>query len=187
MRKSFSLFAFSLVLTAQVAQACTELRPLDFQDLQYAATVVVGRVENYHIVPDENGHQRRRALLTTPDLSTMLREGLARQDSIGTDYARFDVVVDEVLIGRPVRSFSAVWDSVTLPEPKQIGAGPFLIALYDPNSPTPADYSFGDDVSLSRKLALLTVLQAPCTRAYFLDANSRDARGVRRFLKGRKP
>lgn len=186
MHKCLSLIVLSLLFSTQAAQACTELRPLNVQHLQYADTVVVGRIENYHLILDEDARQQRRAILATPDLPRMLRDALAKQGSFGTDYARFDVRVTEVLMGRPPASFSAVWDDMTFGEPKDVGTGPFLIALYDPKSPMPDDYSFGENVSLSRKLSLLTVMQASCARAFLMDINSKDAVDIRRFLKDRK-
>ncbi len=186
MHKCLSLFALSLLLNTQTAQAYMELRPLNVQDLQYAATVVVGRIENYHLIRDEGARRERRAVLAAPNLSPVLREMLAKQDNFSTDYARFDVLVEEILIGKPQMSFSAVWHSMTFGEPKEIGAGPFLIALYDPKSPMPDDYSFGENVSLTRKLSLLTVMQASCARAFFMDIGSKDAVDIRRFLKDRK-
>lgn len=186
MHKCLSLFALSLSFSMQAAQACTELRPLNVQHLQYADTVVVGRVENYHLILDEDARQQRQAFLAAPDLSSMVRKALTKQGSFGADYARFDVLVDEVLTGKPPMLFSAVWDSMTSGEPMQMGTGPFLIALYDPKSPMPDDYSFGENVSLSGKLRLLTVMQASCARAFLVGIHSKDAVDIRRFLKDRK-
>ena len=59
------------------------------------------------------------------------------QESLLPDYARFDVQVKEVLVGRAPNRLSVTWDNSTFGEPEQMAAGPYLIALRRPGSASP--------------------------------------------------
>lgn len=124
-----------LLCTGHPALACAIPAELDLRDVQYADTVVVGRIENYRIVLDEAvREERRKWLAESKDMPPKLRDILTNQKGFLTDYARFDVIVDEALSGKPQESFSATWDNSTFGEPEKLGPGPFLIALRDPKS-----------------------------------------------------
>lgn len=90
---------------------------------------MVGRIVNYRIVLDPVARQNRQRQLDRPDLSPSYRETLERQTTFLSDYARFDVIVDEVLRGTPPRRFSVTWDNSTFGEPATIKPSQYLIAL----------------------------------------------------------
>lgn len=73
-------------------------------DVNYADVVVVGRIANYRIVRDE---AFRRRMLASPRLSADMRRIYEDpRQSLMSDYARFDIFVDEVLVGRTPRRLS---------------------------------------------------------------------------------
>ena len=171
------LIAVALALAAASApvpaRACMADSPLDLSDVQYANAVVIGRIANYQIVADR---AIRREL------------GLARHAPPGRlmpDYARFDVIVDEVLLGNVGRSVRVTWDNSTFPEPDSMPAGPYLIALRARGSPTPPLRGPSATTSPSREPALPTVLQAPCSAPFIFEQASKEAQGVRRILERR--
>jgi hypothetical protein len=65
------------------------------------------------------------------------RKLLSEQKGFLDDYARFDVLVDEVLVGNPPKVLTVTWDNSTFSESDKLGEGPFLIALREPGARTP--------------------------------------------------
>jgi hypothetical protein len=83
---------------------------MELADIKYADVVVVGHISNYTIV---------------------------RDPSFFSDHSRFDVLVDEVLIGKAPRTLTVIWDNSTFSEPETMPSRPFLIALRDSSSKRP--------------------------------------------------
>lgn len=97
------------------------------------------------------------------------------------DYARFEVQVEKVFFGRAPRTVSVTWDNSTFGEPDQLASGPYLIALRRPGSVRgPSGTVLPGPVREA-----LTLLQAPCSRAFIYEVASEEARGVRRLLDAR--
>jgi hypothetical protein len=162
--------ASSLAITAmEPAQACPFLRDINLNDIKHASVVVVGRVSHYEIVLDQTARQQRKEMLAkSPNMPPELRKRLSEQKGFLSDYARFKVLVDQVLLGQAPRSITVTWDNSTFAEPERMRPGPFLIALRKaPSSSQPK---------------LLTVLQAGCAPPFIFKHESSEARAVRQLL-----
>ena len=161
------------------AEACLMDARFELDDIQYADVVVVGTISDYHLVLDPVARERFKSLVAKyPDLWKSSSE----PSSFVTDYAQFQVVVDEVLRGEAPRELSVTWDNSTFGEPKSIPSGPFLIALRDPHSRTPPLRGASATVAPSPEPDTLTVLQAPCARAFLFEAGSKEAQMLRQKL-----
>jgi hypothetical protein len=175
MRRYLYAMALSLlaVLGAAPAHACRMVATLDVGDIRYASVVVLGRISHYEIVLDQAARQRRQDLLArSPDMSPALRKLLSDQKAFSSDYARFDVHVDEILAGRASKTLSVTWNNSTFGEPDKMPEGPFLIALL------PGAAGLGSDKAKS-----LTVLQSPCALPFILEKASAEANAVRAILR----
>ncbi|NLR74480.1 hypothetical protein HF682_04850 [Leeia sp. IMCC25680] len=135
-------------------------------DLQYASTVVIGRVTHYEIVRDED---IRKRFPDRPPTQSYL-----------SDYARFTIAVDRVLAGQASPTLTVTWDNSTFGEPEHMDEGPYLIALRSPKSRTPPLRGPSATILPSAEPDILTVLQAPCAPAFFFDASSDEAMAIRR-------
>ena len=124
------------------------VRP-NLADVRLADVVVIGRISNYRIVRNEPG--------------------------LVSGHARFDVQVDEVLVGRASGRLSVTWYNSTFAVPDQMPAGTYLIALRRP----------GSTIMPSPDPNALTPLQAPCSSAFILEIGSEEAGIVRWFLDSR--
>ena len=182
MQRHWFLSAILLALLAsQPTHACRIRAATVLADVKYADVVLVGRISNYGIVRD---HEERQRMLKIPNLSAEMRK--MYEDPTETllwDYARFDVEVDEVLVGKAPRKITATWDNSTFGEPGKMAPGPFLIALRDPSSKGPPIRGPSATILPSRERRILTVLQAPCAGPFLFDAQSEEARTVRQILK----
>jgi hypothetical protein len=166
------------------AQACRIRVPPVLEDVRYAGVVVVGRISNYRIVRDE---AFRRRMLASPRLSPDMRKTYEDPAiSLLPDYARFDVHVDEVLVGRPPRRLSVTWDNSTYGEPKQMAAGSYLIALRSPASVGPPLRGPSAAIFANPEPKIRTLLQAPCSSAFIYEASSQQAGAIRRILDARR-
>jgi len=173
-------WALAMLATAAPARACVESPPLVPGDIRYADVVVVGRIANYAIVPDAEGRRRLRHLLHIPADSPR-----AREMTVLGDYARFTILVDEVLAGRAGPTLIATWDNSTFPEPETMAPGPYLIALRDPRSRMPPLRGPSATILPNLEPGSLTLLQAPCSAPFLFEAGSEQAAAVRRILEGR--
>ena len=154
----------------------------ELADVRFADAVVVGRIANYRIVLDQEIRRQRRQLLAKPDLSPYLRRLYETQTSFLSDYARFDILVDEVLIGRPGRRLTVTWDNSTFSEPASMPRGPFLIALRSPRSKMPPLRGPSAYIAPNPEPDTLTMLQAPCASPFLFEHGSEEARAVRRII-----
>lgn len=139
---AIALIIFFLTAAAP-AHACQVMKRLDPQHITYASIVVVGRISDYEIVPDQPAKP---------------------------GFGRFKIQVDEVLVGRPVRTLIANWFNSTFAFPDKLAEGPFLIGLHELNYPEPKS---------------LVVLQAACTPPLILETASAEAKAVRKILSER--
>lgn len=162
------------------ASACRiYVRPV-LEDVRLADVVVVGRIEHYRVVRDE---AFRRRMLKSPRLSAELRSIYADpHKSLMPDYVRFDVRVEEVLLGRASRRLSVTWDNSTFGEPESMPPGPYLIALRRPTSPMPPLRGPSAAIMPAPDPRALTLLQAPCSSAFVYEAGSEEARRIRAIL-----
>lgn len=182
MLRSRSIAAVAVIgaLAGTSAYACRVHKELVPGDIRYADVVVTGRIVNYRIVRDE---AFRRRMLASPMLTPDMRRFYADKNAgVISDYARFDVLVDEVLVGKAPRRISVTWDNSTFGEPKTMDAGRFLIALRKTDSRTPPLRGPSATILPSPEPGSLTVLQAPCADAFILANAGDQARAVREIL-----
>ena len=130
-------FGLSVVLVAKPTNACMTIEALRLDDIKYASVVVIGRITNYEVVLDQAVRQERKKELARPNLSPEFRKVLSEQKHFMSDYARFNVVVDEVLVGKPQEVLYVTWDNSTFGEPEKLEEGLFLIALREPDAKIP--------------------------------------------------
>ena len=144
-----------LSFAAVPAQSCMVQAPTRLEDVhQYASIVVVGRIENYKIIPSPNG-----------------------------DYARFDIRVDKVLKGRPPQMLTVTWDASNYGNPKTMAPGQYVIALRDPASKAPPLRGPSATIFPTPEPKRLTVLNPPCTTGFIFPSASREAAEVERILR----
>jgi hypothetical protein len=151
--------ALFVMLAAQPAIACMMNAGFNPEDIKYASVVVIGRITNYEIVRP-------------------------KKDYALSDYARFKVLVDEVLVGQPPKVISVTWDNSTFGEPEKMAEGPYLIGLRDPGAKRPPLRGPSATVLPSPEPEALTVLQAPCAPAFIIKATSDSAKKIREILNG---
>ena len=161
----------SILFGALPASACRARAALELGDIQYAGVVVVGRIEKYEIVQP------------TDEISNFWRRKSGKK-RILSDYARFEVVVDEVLAGQPPQVIPVTWDNSTFAEPEEMMAVPYLIGLREPGAKTPPLRGPSATTLPSPDQNSLTVLQAPCAAAFIFVATSAEARTIREALGG---
>ena len=179
---SVLIVVLSIALAVMLASACAEMAVLRLDDIEYASVVVIGRITNYRVVLDQSARQRNKEMLAQPEWSPEVRQLLSEQDSFLSDYARFDVLVDEVLVGEPPAILSVTWDNSTFSEPEKMDEGPFLIALRAPDAMIPPLSGASATIMPPPEPQLLTVLQAPCAPPFVFPVTSVEARAVRDML-----
>jgi hypothetical protein len=156
--------------------------PPRWDDVRFADIVVVGRISNYRIVRDPEIRRQRREQLADPDLPASLREIFENQTSFLSDYARFDILVDDVLAGKAGRKLTVTWDNSTFGEPDSMPGGQYLIALREPSSNAPPLRGPSATILPNREPGSLTVLQAPCSSPFIVESPSDNATAIRAFL-----
>jgi hypothetical protein len=174
--------ALAFLLASQPAEACITYAPLDLKDVKYADVVLVGSVSNYRIIRDP---KFRKKMLSNPKLPPNMRKLYKGQNSLLSDYARFDIEVHEVLAGKAPTKLSVTWDNSTFGEPEKIPPGPFLVALRKPSSKIPPLRGASATILPTPDPHSLTLLQAPCSSPLMFESRSGEARTIRRLLARR--
>jgi hypothetical protein len=103
-----------------------------------------------------------------------------------TDYARFDVVVNEVLLGEASTVLSVTWHNLTYGEPETMPAGPYLIAIRDPHSDPAFTGTRVDGLVQSPDQRSPVVLQTICSEPFIFSVSSERARAIRDALRERE-
>lgn len=163
--------SLTVMLAAEPASACMMMAGLKLEDIKFASVVVIGRIVNYEIARSND------------EVSEFWRKSSGRKDVL-SDYARFNVLVDEVLFGHPPTVIPVTWDNSTFGEPKEMKEGPYLIALREPGSKIPPLRGPSATVLPTPEPNLMTILQAPCAPAFILEATSAEAKTIRDMLGG---
>ncbi|MCV9961415.1 hypothetical protein OIU34_05830 [Pararhizobium sp. BT-229] len=167
------------MLANGAASACAMRVEIDLHDVEYADVVVVGRIANYEVVLDPVARQRHKEILARfPDMP----EALRNVSGFMSDYARFDVLVDEVLRGTAPKTLSVTWDNSTFREPEHMPTGSFLIALRSASSQMPPLRWPSATILPTPDTDALTVLQAPCAIPFLFENASNEAGLVRQIL-----
>jgi hypothetical protein len=180
-----AVVAVSTILTTKPAIACLLMAPRALSDIKYADVVVLGKITNYELVLDQSARRQRQERLSQPDLAPDLRRMLSEQKRFLSDYARFKVLVEEVLVGQPANVISVTWDNSTFGEPENMPEGPYLIGLRNPSSRIPPLRGPSATVLPTPEPNSLTVLQAPCASAFIFEAMSPQAKTIREILGGK--
>jgi hypothetical protein len=143
------------------ASACTTDAEIVFDDVKYADIVVVGEIANYKVV--------------TPP---------GEKPGFLPDYARFDILVDEVLKGQVGKTLTVTWDNSTFGDPDSIPPGQYLIALRSPKSTSIPPLRGPSATILPRpEPAAPTLLQAACADPFMFLSTSESAKAVRKILQ----
>lgn len=174
--------ATAVVMTGGSAQACYAPARLELEDVKYADAVISGRIVNYRIVRDQKARRDRRALLAlSPNMAPEMRKELKAQKDFLTDYASFEIVVEQVLKGKTPRKVSVTWDNSTFGEPEML-RGRHLVALRDPRSKAPPLRGPSATFFPNPRRDVLTVPQAPCAPAFVFKEDEQAARQLRRLM-----
>lgn len=180
MQRSWFCVAMMVGLAiSEPALACRIFRPIVLEDVQYADVVLVGRISEYRVIRDEGFRQQ---MLSKPNLSSADRERYEGAESLLPDYARFQIEVEQVLVGHTQDRLSVTWDNSTFGEPEDMPAGPFLIALRLPSSTSPPLRGPSATFFPNAEPGLFTLLQAPCSSPFLFEAGSDEAARVRQIL-----
>lgn len=151
------------------ANACIVRAPFEPEDVLYADAVVIGRVANYEVIKDYEAREQREGLIARIPL---LRDFLTEDRGYLSDYARFEVRVDKVLLGNVEDVFTVTWDNSTFGEPKSVEDDIYLIAVRDPSKPAPPLRGPSATILPAPEKETLSLLQAPCSGAFLLPIDS---------------
>ena len=172
---------FIIMVASEPAQACMIDAELDLNDIKYANVVVIGSIANYKVVLDPKARQSHREMTTeTPEL-----RDLPQPSGFLSDFARFDIKVEEVLVGKVPQIITVTWDNSTFGEPEDMPPGRYLIALRGAASDLPPLRGPSATILANPEPQFLTVLQAPCSSAFILPMESDDASKARKILATR--
>ena len=181
MLRTTVLGIFASVLICESTSACAVRAKFDINDIELADVVVTGSIKNYRVVKDLEARKRRDRML---EQLLEKHPNSSWQQLIGpdsghlNDYARFDIEVDEVLLGSVEPGLvPAVWDNSTFGQHKDYPSGPFLIALRAMPTLTGEIAEFLRPESNS-----WLVLQRPCSSPFILGSTGSSLAKVRRIL-----
>ena len=165
-------------LLCKAASACTVQGRLDLNDIELADVVVTGSIKNYQALVDTKARKRRDLMLADyPSLRKRIEVHEALMVNLG-DYARFDIEVDEVLLGSVEPGLvPAVWINATYPVPEKYPSGPFLIAL---RAMPPRKGEIAE--TLRAKSDSWHVLQPGCASPFIFGITGRKSAEVRNCL-----
>ena len=135
-----------------------------------ADVVVIGRVRRYERIAEPSARRDREARLAREsDLSPEQRRRLRR----ATDYGRFTLAVDQVLMGRAPRTMTVFWRSNLMGGyPDSLPSGSYVIGLTQP------DRNPVGGLAASH----YTVAQGLCSGAKLFRGRSPEANQVRRLF-----
>jgi hypothetical protein len=182
-----TVMILATILAAKPARACLLFSGLNINDVKYASVVVIGKIVNYEIVLDQQVRKERKEMLDrSTDKSTEYWRMMSEQKQFLSDYARFNVVVDKVLVGKSPKVISVTWDNSTFGEPEQMKKGQYLIGLRKPGSNIPPLRGPSATILPAPDPKSLTVLQAPCAPPFILEYESDEAKKIKAMLGGAK-
>lgn len=188
MRVRCYLTAFmpAMISLSASAQACMMPAKLVLDDVKFADVVVIGRISNYQIILDQRARDdRKKWLARDRAMPAGLRKFLESQKGFLSDYALFNVLVDQVLWGKAPKSLTVTWDNSTFPEPASLAPGEYLLALRNPDSIVPPLRGPSATILANPEPKPLTLLQTPCAPAFIFLNESEQAGELRRILRSR--
>jgi hypothetical protein len=158
---------FILIALGSPAHACLNLQPVDLAGVRKADAVVIGRISNYAFILDPV--IRQKYAKNYPDSSPELLETLRNRPSFATDYARFDLQIDEILVGEVGQTIDVILYGSWIGPPESMPPGLMLIALKNPNSGYPEPGAF-------------RALQGPCSNPFIFSSTGAEASEIRKIL-----
>lgn len=158
---------FILIALCSPARACINLQPVDLASVRKADAVVIGRISNYAFILDPVIRQKH--VENHPDLSPELLETLQTRPSFVTDYAKFDLQIDEILVGKVGQKIDVILYGSWIGPPESMPPEPILIALKNPNSGYPEPDAF-------------RALQGPCSNPFIFPSTGVEASEIRKIL-----
>lgn len=160
--------------------ACRMTVPINIDDVELAELIVIGTVRNYEVVLDAEARDLRQDEIPrlADDVTSQIKKILVSQKSFLSDYARFEIHVEEVLKGESSDKVTAVWDNSTFSEPDRLKDKKYLIALVSPTSPKPPLRGPSATILPHPDGENFSVLQAPCSTAFLFEADSSAANEV---------
>ncbi|MGO4351926.1 hypothetical protein AB4Z25_08315 [Rhizobium sp. RAF36] len=179
-----AVISLSSLFVVNSATACMSVARLALSDVKYADVVVIGRVANYRLILDPEARERNRQMVAKMKPSK-LRDSLSNISGFITDYARFEIQVEEVLQGQAPEIIEATWDNSTFGEPEKMPSGPFVIALRRSGSDRPPLRGPSATIVPNLEPQLLTVLQAPCSMPFIFELGGEQAQALLETLKAK--
>ncbi len=165
--------------------ACRIEAPINIQDIELADLIVIGTVKEYATVSDAKARERRQEKIQrlAGEANPQINKILKSQTSYPSDYARFEIHVEQVLKGESSDEVTAVWHNSTFAEPDRLNSETYLIALVAPTSPRPPLRGPSATLLPRPDGESFSVLQAPCSTPFLLEADSSAAKEVRMKLR----
>lgn len=162
----------AMILAGMPADACIVISPVKLTDVKYADSVVIGKISKFKIIRDQKFRDR---MLATPGLSKEERDLYRDGSTLMSDYATFDLNVDEVLAGTASAKVRIKWRNESFGIPDRMKPGPYLVALaYLGSKKRTGFWGFSSDS--------IAMLQGPCSSPFLFETGSKDAKIVAGIL-----
>lgn len=183
MRRTFLTFLAGAVLASvfvpETAEACRVYRPPPLELAVEAELVVIGHVKSYQFFRDQ---ELRKERLGAPGLSDETRESFADPNRIlRQDAVRFEIEVEEVIVGSAPNSISAVGDAGIVLAEGRLAPGRYLMVLHRLGTMVVS----GNDANLWRYFEpdAWTFLQPLCQGPFIFEADGQEARTILELLQ----
>ena len=168
-------------LICKAASACSPPIKFDINDIERADVVVTGSIKNYQVVTNLEARERRDRKLE-PLLERYpnppLRKSIGPDSEHRGDYVRFDIEVDDILLGSVEPGLvPAVWLNSNFGLSTNYPSGPFLIAL---RAMPPLTGQIAE--ALRPESNSWLVLQSPCSQPFIFGSTDSRWAEVRRIL-----
>lgn len=173
-----------MLSAVQSASGCRMRMERQLEFIDRADIVVSGEIANYEIVLDPNIRETNEQRLAEPNVPLETREMIETSSYYLSDYARFDVLVQEAIVGAPPTELSVVWNNSTYGEPMSMPSGPYLLALKKRPEIDPVAAAASRQPIMSDP-ASFEVLQQDCRSAFILNEGSPEAEAARMHLQAK--
>ncbi len=175
-----TLLCFNLFQFSKSAHACMTFAPMNLSDVFLADAVVIGKITKYKIVKNIKIREQLNSFSKNNSAPKILRN----KSSYLSDYARFEIIIDEVLHGESSKKMIVTWNNSTFGEPEELPSGKYLIALRFTKSPRPPLRGPSATIFPNPEPELMTVLQAPCASPFIFKKSSEWTHKIRLILNG---
>ena len=175
------------VLMGGNAKACFPPVKFDPSYIEQADIVVTGSVVNFHIVIDlearaqQDRDDEKRNSFILEKYPQLYKDLFLERITYPSDYARFEIEVDEVLRGTvPPGRLTAFRSGLFHKQRERLGRGPFLIAL---RNLTPSPGKPSAKIRAMSEPNLLSVVSPACTQDFIFDVTAQRAVEIRSKLE----